>query len=134
MKYLAPAEARMKSVGSLKYLEELRSLARKNRNNPTVAESKFWKLVSYQKIGYKFIRQKPIGRYILDFYCSKLMLDVEIDGDSHDGKRYMDKWRSLYLLQRGIETIRFRNEEVLNDSFTVKDKLLKLVEKRKHSI
>jgi very-short-patch-repair endonuclease len=66
MKYKAPEEARTR-LGNLKYLEELRTLARNNRKNPTEAERIFWKLLSYKKMGYKFLRQKPMGKFILDF-------------------------------------------------------------------
>ena len=56
-----------------------------------------------------------IGRFILDFYCSKLLLAIEIDGDIHDNRKNYDEGRGLYLEQRAIKTVRFRNEEVLNN-------------------
>jgi len=122
MRYKAPEEARTR-LGNLKYLEELRALARENRKNLTEAEKIFWKLLSYKKTGYKFLRQKPMGKFILDFYCSKLMLAIEVDGDSHDSKKYLDKQRDLYLEQRGIRTVRFTNKEILNDIEKVKNRL-----------
>lgn len=130
MKYKAPEETRT-SRGNLKYLEELRIFSRNNRKNPTKAEEIFWKLLSYKKLSLKFLRQKPMGKFLLDFYCSKLMLDIEIDGDSHDNKKYLDKQRDLYLEQRGIKTVRFENEEVLNNINLLKEKLLKIIEDRK---
>lgn len=99
-------------TGALKYLEELRVLARNNRRNPTAAEEMFWKNLKKNK--YPFLRQKPLGRFILDFYGSKLLLAIEIDGDSHDDKKYLDNERDKYFEQRGIKTIRLRNEEVLD--------------------
>lgn len=122
MGYKAPEEARTR-LGNLKYLEELRILARENRKDPTEAEKIFWKLLSYKKTGYKFLRQKPMGKFILDFYCSKLMLAIEVDGDSHDSKKYLDKQRDLYLEQRGIKTIRFTNEEILNNLEKVRKRI-----------
>lgn len=119
MKYLAPEEVRTKR-GNLKYLDELRQLARNNRNNPTEAEKTMWNILRNKKLGFLFLRQKPMGKFILDFYCSKLMLAIEVDGDSHDNKKYLDKQRDLYLEQRGIKTIRFTNEEILNDIEKVK--------------
>jgi len=98
--------------GALKYLEELRMLARDNRKNPIEAEKIFW--MNLRKNKYPFLRQKPLGRFILDFYCSKLLLAIEIDGDSHDNKKYVDRERDLYFEQRGIKTVRLRNEEVLS--------------------
>ena len=129
MRYKAPEEVRTRR-GNLKYLEELRTLSRNNRKNPTESEKKFWKLLSYKKLNLKFLRQKPMGKFILDFYCSKLMLAIEVDGDSHDNKKYLDKQRDLYLEQRGIKTVRFENEEVLNNINLVKEKLFKVIENR----
>ena len=69
----------------LPYNKNLTVLARENRNNPTKAESKIWSAVlrMRQFASYKFLRQKPIANYIVDFYCSELCLVIEIDGDSH---------------------------------------------------
>jgi len=115
MKHISPIEA-MTKRGNFKYLEELRLLARQNRKNPTKSELLTWNVIlKNRKTGYLFLRQKPIGRFILDFYCSKLLLAIEIDGDSHDKKQFLDKSRDLYLEQRKIKTVRFKNEEVLNN-------------------
>ena len=75
-----------------------------------------------------------MGKFILDFYCSKLMLAIEVDGDSHDNKKYLDKQRDLYLEQRGIKTIRFKNEEVFNNLISIKEKLLKIIQDRKNEL
>ena len=133
MKYKAPEESRTK-IGNLKYLEELRTLSRNNRKNPTISEKIFWKLLNYKKLDLKFLRQKPMGKFILDFYCSKLLLAIEIDGDSHDNKKYLDKERDLYLERRGIKTIRFKNQEILSDLDLVKSKLLIMIENRKKEL
>jgi len=133
MKYKAPEESRT-SIGNLKYLEELKRLSRNNRKNPTESEKIFWKLLNYKKLNLKFLRQKPIGKYILDFYCSKLMLAIEVDGDSHDNKKYLDKYRNLYLEQRGIKTIRYKNEQVLNEIDKVKTNLFEIIKNRKIEI
>ena len=91
----------------MKYLDVLRDICRVNRSNPTESEYKMWKIIlSDRKIKQKFLRQKPIGQFILDFYCSKLLLAIEIDGDSHDKKFWQDKNRDQYLEIRGIKTIR----------------------------
>ena len=133
MKYIAPEESRTR-IGNLKYLEELKKLSRDNRKNPTESEKLFWKLLSYKKLDLKFLKQKPIGRFILDFYCSKLLLAIEIDGDSHDKKENYDKGRDLYLEQRGIKTIRFKNEEIINNINEVKQKLFKVINQRKQEL
>lgn len=106
--------------GNVNYLNELMELSRNNRKNPTESEEKIWKeILMKRKTGYKFLRQKPINRFILDFYCSELNLAVEIDGNSHDKKKYYDEGRDLEMTRRGIKTIRYTNGQVLNDLKTV---------------
>lgn len=130
MKHVSPIEA-MTKIGNFRYLEKLRQLAKKNRKNPTKSELLIWNFIlKKRKTDYLFLRQKPIGKFILDFYCSKLLLCIEIDGDSHDKKQYLDKNRDLYLEQRKITTIRFRNEEILNDIGNVKIKLKEIIKER----
>lgn len=66
--------------------------------------------------GLRFLRQKPIDEYIVDFYCHELKLVVEIDGESHlsaDAKEY-DEHRTKVLNSYGIEVVRYTNEEILN--------------------
>ena len=130
MKYIAPPEARTQRL-NMRYLDQLRELCRKNRNNPTECEDKMWRrLLRSKRINQKFLRQKPIGKFILDFYCSKLLLAIEIDGDSHDKKKYMDNERDLYLEQRGIKTIRYTNNQVINDIESVYQDLIKIIKER----
>jgi len=111
--------------GHIRYLEELRVLSRKNRNNPTKAEYVMWQFLRKNK--FKFIRQKPVFRFILDFYCRELLLAIEIDGDSHDKKKNYDLLRDQYLKSINIKTIRFTNNEVLNNFNKVLERLLPLL-------
>ena len=114
--------------GNVNYLNELLELSRKNRNNLTEAEEKIWiEVLMKRKTGYKFLRQKPINRFILDFYCSELNLAIEIDGNSHNKKKYYDEARDLFLKQVGIKTIRFTNDEVLNNIENVKRMIMNFV-------
>ena len=130
MKYIAPVEVRSQRL-NIKYLDDLRELARKNRQNPTPAEYKMWNMILRKnKYKQKFLRQKPIDRYILDFYCSKLMLDIEIDGESHNKKYYQDKNRTLWLEIMGIKTIRYTNHQVLNDIDFVANDLFEKIKVR----
>lgn len=129
MQYLAPEEARTKQ-GNLRYLEQLRILARNNRQNPTPAENKIWQWLRRRQLQFKFLRQKPIGKYILDFYCSKLLLAIEVDGDSHDPKKFSDQNRDLYLEQRGIKTVRYENEDISGSLQQVKLNLIKTIKQR----
>ncbi|MFA5750276.1 MAG: endonuclease domain-containing protein [Candidatus Shapirobacteria bacterium] len=133
MKYIAPEEARTR-IDNLKYLEDLRQLSRNNRKNPIESEKLFWKILNYKKLNLKFTRQKPIGRFILDFYCSKLLLAIEIDGGSHNKKENYDEGRDLYLEQRGIKTIRFKNEEIENSLEEVKKHLYQVIFDRKNEL
>jgi len=133
VRYIAPEESRTR-IGNLKYFEDLRQLSKNNRKNPTESEKLFWKILSYKKLNLKFTRQKPIGRFILDFYCSKLLLAIEIDGGSHNKEENYDEGRDLYLEQRGIKTIRFKNEEILNNLEEVKKYLYQIISNRKNEL
>ncbi|HNY04397.1 MAG TPA: endonuclease domain-containing protein [Candidatus Woesebacteria bacterium] len=111
--------------GNINYFSDLTQMAKKNRHNPTEAEEIIWQqILRYKKTGYKFSRQKPINRFIADFYCSKINLAIEIDGGSHIKKRENDILRDKFLSQIGIQTIRFTNQEVLFDLNGVRQKIL----------
>lgn len=109
-----PIEAKNQN-GTVKYLPILKWASKDNRRNPTETEKTFWnEVLKNDKLGYRFVRQKPIGRFILDFYCSKLLLAIEIDGDSHLTKTSYDQQRDTYLLNRRIITFRYSVYEVNN--------------------
>jgi very-short-patch-repair endonuclease len=62
----------------------LKVLARELRRNMTLSEVLLWKeLKNKSVLGYDFDRQRPIGNFIVDFYCKELALAIEIDGDTH---------------------------------------------------
>jgi len=61
---------------------------------------------------YRLLRQKPIWNYILDFYCDKLKLWIEIDDKSHDWKWEQDEERTKYLNSLWIIIIRYTNEDI----------------------
>ena len=114
--------------GSVNYLKELRELSKNNRKKLTRSEEKIWKeVLMKRKTRYKFLRQKPIDRFILDFYCSELNLAIEIDGNSHDKKKNYDEARDMFLNQIGIRTMRFTNNEVLNNIEDVKRKIINFI-------
>ncbi len=99
----------------LRYCDVLTWAAKINRKKETESEKILWnKLLRKKHLGYKFSRQKPIGRFIADFYCSELSLIIEVDGDSHNNKKERDILRDKYLDCCGIKTLRFNNEEVIN--------------------
>ncbi len=102
----------------LPYDKNLVSRARELRSKPTASEVIFWdKILKSKKLAkFTFLRQKPIGPFIVDFYCSKLKLVIEIDGGIHDFQKIRDKERDNILKQKfGLKIIRYKNKEVLNN-------------------
>jgi len=82
----------------------------------TDAEILLWsKIQNKQLCGYKFRRQHGVGGYIVDFYCPKLKLAIELDGGQHnqDENIAYDKERTQYLNDLNIKVIRYWNHEVL---------------------
>lgn len=95
------------------------------RKNQTEAEEILWQKIRNKKLGVKFYRQYSISPYILDFYCPRARLAIELDGPIHtttDRKIY-DKERTGFLESIGIRVIRFRNEEVVSDVENVTKKI-----------
>jgi very-short-patch-repair endonuclease len=98
------------------YNPKLKEFARDLRNNSTLSEVLLWmKLKGKQMGGYDFHRQKPIGNYIVDFFCSELMLAIEIDGRSHEYRVLGDRKRQNTLESLGINFLRFGDYEVKKD-------------------
>ncbi|WP_420126400.1 endonuclease domain-containing protein [Longimicrobium sp.] len=90
--------------------------AKVHRQDPTAAEAVLWAALRRQQLGgLGFRRQHPVGRFILDFYCPRKKLCVELDGPIHEGREMMDQARTEALGTLNIRVIRFRNEEVLTD-------------------
>jgi adenine-specific DNA-methyltransferase len=86
--------------------------ARRFRQNATDAERKLWLVLSRRQIERaKFRRQHPFGPYILDFYCEKARLAVEVDGGTAEGERE----RTAYLNGQGVTVLRFWNHQVLQE-------------------
>lgn len=96
------------------------------RENQTKAEKILWGRLRNRRFqNLKFRRQYGIEEYIVDFYCSKLKLVIEVDGAQHyseDGLEY-DRTREKFMESLGIKTIRFTNLEVEEDVGKVIDRL-----------
>ena len=91
----------------------LKELARKLRNHSTLAEVLLWNQIKHRTLlGYDFHRQKPIDRFIVDFFCPELMLAIEIDGVSHLQKGEADVERHRRLESFGVHLIRFEDRMV----------------------
>ena len=101
----------------------------------TDAEAKLWTLIRDNQFGVKFRRQFPIGKDILDFYCHKAMLNVEVDGGQHytDEAIKDDEDRDERLQAAGIRVMRFSNSEVLEETETVVDEIYEVVSERTKS-
>lgn len=101
----------------LKFRRDLTQKAKVNRKNMNRCEAKLWyEILSYKKLlDYKFTRQKPILNYIVDFYCHKLKLVIEVDGRSHDEQVEYDKRRNDDLQELGLKILRYTNSEVMQN-------------------
>src|SRR3972149_6688936 len=102
----------------LKYNKKLTPFARELRKNMTDAEKRLWAKIRMRQMGgYQFYRQRAIGNYIVDFYCPKAKLVLEVDGGQHysDEQIEIDKKRSSYLNKLGLKVMRFTNLDVLNN-------------------
>lgn len=94
----------------LEYARELRS------RMATRGERYIWKvLLSKRQTGYRFLRQRPIDYYIVDFFCPELKLIIEIDGISHLNKGEYDYKRQKKLEKLGFRIIRFQEGDVLQN-------------------
>ncbi len=96
------------------------------RKNSTTTERILWKYLKARRLlGKKFRRQYSIGIFVIDFYCPKLKLAIELDGASHDANEMniYDKEREEVIKTFGIIFIRFRNEEVYSNLEAVLDNI-----------
>ena len=111
--------------------------AKELRNNETKAEKILWEHLKQNKIpGFKFRRQHPIDIFIVDFYCHKLKLVIEVDGVIHDKeeiKKY-DEGRTAELEECGLKILRFSNEEIFNDIENVLNKIYELCNKQERGL
>ena len=100
------------------YNPKLKALAAHLRSQGTKSEIILWnQLKGSQMNGFRFIRQKPIGDYIVDFYCKEVGLVIELDGLSHQYNEVMDldERKQSYLESIGLKVIRFEDEDVIRD-------------------
>lgn len=98
---------------------------RKLRNNSTKAEICLWAEIRNKKLGYRFLRQYGVGKFVIDFYSPRLKLAIEVDGVTHLTKEELeyDERRQFEIEQLGIQFIRFTNLEVYNEIANVIEKI-----------
>ena len=118
---LSPLSRGARGVFPMKinYHPKLKELARKLRNKSTKSEIKLWQFLKSKKMmGYDFHRQKPIGNFILDFFCNKLKLAIELDGYTHTFEEIAEKdaLRQERLKELGITVLRFCDEDVMKNT------------------
>ncbi|MEK7195156.1 MAG: DUF559 domain-containing protein [Patescibacteria group bacterium] len=110
--------------------ETYKDRRRELRKEATSEEEILWQKLRRNSLGYRFRRQHSIGGYILDFYCFKARLIIEIDGKPHDFQKEYDSNRDEYFKILKYETIRIRNEEIKNNLTDVLDRIKKTLSLR----
>lgn len=115
----------------LLYEEHLKELSRDLRKDMTEAEKLLWsKLRRKQVLGVQFYRQKPIDKFIVDFYAGKIRLVIEVDGSHHYDleQKSIDAERTAILESLGCKVIRFSNREVLVETDSVLTSIYEVVQ------
>ena len=99
------------------------------RREMTPAEKILWEELRANKLGVHFRRQQVIQGFIVDFYCHRAGLVVEVDGDIHDLQKEEDERREKVLTEMGLRIVRFGNDEVGRNLYVVVEKIKVLAEK-----
>jgi len=98
---------------------------RQLRKNMTDAERELWRHLRLRQFsGYKFRRQQPIGKYIVDFVCFEKKLIIEVDGSQHSEQADYDLIRDAWLEKEGFRILRFWDNQVLNETDGVKEMII----------
>jgi very-short-patch-repair endonuclease len=114
------------------YNPDHKELARELRKKMTLSEVLLWNELKQKRMsGYDFDRQRPIGSFIVDFYCKELSLAIEIDGDTHIFKYDYDKERQTTLEKMGVHFLRFDDIEVKKSMSNVLRVIENWIEKNK---
>ena len=94
----------------------LKEYRRNLRKKMTKAEIALWLMIKEKQLGERFLRQYSIDNCIVDFYCPKYKLVIELDGEDHFTEYGIerDKKRDEYLKSRGVNVLRFENFEIFD--------------------
>jgi len=95
------------------------------RKDMTIAEKTLWERLNKSQLGVRFKAQHPVDIFIVDFYCHKYKLVVEVDGEIHLSQKKYDEGRTAELERFDLTVIRFTNEEVMNDVDKVVEEIRK---------
>ena len=102
--------------------------ARRLRRSQTLAEARLWTIVRAGRLqGFKFKRQVPVDRYVVDFLCHEGRLVIELDGKVHEHQALHDAERTEVLEACGFHVTRFPNEDVLTDPGGVAEAILSML-------
>ncbi len=117
----------------LSYDSKLKERARYLRTHSTLGEVLLWgELKNGKMMGYDFHRQKPILRYIVDFYCPELRLIIEVDGSTHDDQKAdYDERRQKELEALGLTVLRFTEAALREDVVLVGDQIREWIDKHR---
>jgi very-short-patch-repair endonuclease len=112
----------------LPYNPDLIERVKTMRKSMTVSEKKLW-LGLFRHFKYRVLRQRPIDNFIVDFYCPKLKLIIEIDGNAHFNTigKFYDADRTNILQGYGLKVIRIANNDVQNQFPEVCKKIEKII-------
>jgi tRNA U34 2-thiouridine synthase MnmA/TrmU/very-short-patch-repair endonuclease len=108
--------------------EYIKELVKELRINETDTEKELWELLRWRKFyNLKFRRQHPFWRYIVDFYCDEIKLVIELDGEIHENTKEYDKIRDDIINQYGVQILRIKNQELIDDLGYVLNKILQFI-------
>jgi very-short-patch-repair endonuclease len=120
----------MNNYRYIPYSKKLVSRARELRKDSTQAEEILWEQVlkCRKLLNLKFTRQKPVGDFIVDFYCAELKLAIEVDGEVHTFQKGRDKERDDILREKfGMKIIRYKNTDITSSIEKVKKNLIRKI-------
>src|SRR3989344_1017494 len=108
--------------------------ARDLRKPLTIAERLLWEVLRKKIGGCKFYRQAPIDRFVVDFYCPRKKLVIEVDGGINERaeSQESDTLREKFLCKKGLRILRIRNEEIFHDLFEVWRRILQACGQKTH--
>ena len=115
------------------YNKSLKQFSRTLRANMTAAEQQLWqRLRNKQLCGVPFYRQKPLLSFIVDYYCPRAKLVIELDGAQHleVEHRIRDAVRDEELAKLGIKVLRFDDRQVLLETEAVMEVIFQVVRER----
>ncbi len=110
-------------------IQKWRARRRELRNTATPEEILLWEKLKNNQVGSIFRRQFGIGCYIADFYCPEKKLAIEVDGEYHSQTREYDRERDSFFNSCGVETMRIKNSEILDDIDEVIIKIKRILNK-----